>query len=45
MKNNVEHYRMMTNDMTDEQFGFFAQKNKDRLDEINASRILMQRLI
>lgn len=35
----------MTNDMTDEEFSYFAKKDQDMRDENNATRILIDRLI
>ena len=45
MKGNAEHYRMMTNDMTEEEFAHFAELERQRLEELNTDRIVMEKLI
>ena len=41
MKNNEEHYQLLTNDMTDEQFAVYEEREKVRADERHHSRQIM----
>ena len=45
MKNNPEHYQLMTNDMTEEQYQVFALREKNRAAAAHHSRCLMEELI
>ena len=45
MKNNKEHYQLMTNDLTDEDFKVFEEREKMRADALHHSRKMMRRLI
>ena len=45
MKNNEEHYQMLTNDMNEEQFEVFEQREKERIDALHHSRKLMHILV
>ena len=45
MKNNKEHYQMMTNDMTDEDFAVFEEREKARNDALHHSRKIIQRIL
>lgn len=45
MYGNKEHYAMLTNDMTDEQFEVFRERERDRINKVDNSRKLMQKLV
>lgn len=45
LKNNKEHYAMMTNDMSDEQYAVFEERERTRVDELHHSRKLMAMLV
>jgi len=45
IKNNAEHYRMITNDMTDEEFKVFEEREKERIDAIHHTRNQILRLV
>ena len=45
MKNNPEHYQLMTNDMTEEQYAVFEKREIDRADALHHTRMLMEKLI
>lgn len=45
LKNNKEHYHMLTNDMTDEEYSVFEERERSRVDELHHSRKLMASLV
>ena len=45
IKNNPEHYQLMTNDMTEEQYAVFEKREIDRADALHHTRMLMEKLI
>lgn len=45
IKNNKEHYALLTNDMTEEQFSIFKQREKERIDQEQYSKIMMNKMI
>ena len=45
MKNNPEHYKLMTNDMTEDEFAVFEEREKVRVDAAHYTKKLMQRLL
>ena len=45
MKNNREHYALMTNDMSEEQYEVFEEREKARIDQLHENKKLMQMLV
>lgn len=45
MKNNREHYELLTSDVTPEQFAVYEDREKLRVDALHHSRQMMQELI
>lgn len=45
MQNNPEHYQLMTNDMTKEQFSVFEDREFTRIDAMHETRKGMTKLI
>ena len=45
MKNNKEHYELLTSDMTHEQFSVYEDREKLRADALHHTRKIMQEFI
>ena len=45
IKNNKEHYHMMTNDMTDEDYAVFEEREQARIDQLHHTKKLMAMLV